>query len=423
MFFSGLCFCGTAQDGPSIPFLNTTPYLDGDLREWNSTPTVSFTMTNQPALSANQADVWLGFDETNLYGAFFVHDARLVQIEQGHGNPLLYHNDGVELYLDTKNDTSSYMDANDFQIIMDASGQLVVFRGGDTYQIKATLNQVPKDTITSSFIMDYAVAQHGTLNKDEDEDVGYSLEFRIPWASLGLHPRNGYRFKIDICLNDVDTLLGPGGASGRPLSTQMNFQSMTGSSNFGFPKNWQTAILHGESSRWHRFKELHYLPPVFLSLVSILVGIVVWLGIRNRQLRQVPRKAAQDIQLVHFFFEQEPVTIATLPHQELFTQTREIVLQHLNQDLSPTALAAQLFIGLRQLQRIFKDELQTTPNAFIISIKMEEAARRLNAGDVSTAELAYVLGFADPAYFARVFKKYFGCSPTVFAERRTKPGQ
>ena len=51
-------------------------------------------------------------------------------------------------------------------------------------------------------------------------------------------------------------------------------------------------------------------------------------------------------------------------------------------------------MGLRQLQRIFKDEsAQTTPNAFIVAIKMEQAAHRLTAGDVSVAEVAYALGY------------------------------
>ena len=79
-----------------------------------------------------------------------------------------------------------------------------------------------------------------------------------------------------------------------------------------------------------------------------------------------------------------------------------------------------MFTGLRQLQRIFKEELHITPNAFIAAVKMEEAARRLAVGDASVTEVAYALGFTDPTYFARVFKKHFDCSPTVFVEQKMK---
>ncbi len=271
--------------------------------------------------------------------------------------------------------------------------------------------------MTSSFIMDYEVVRRGTLNKNEDSDIGYTVEFRIPWASLGIQPHNDYHFKIDLCVDDIDTLVRfadiPGGV---PLP-QMSFQSATGTSDYGFPKNWQSATLYGEPSAWHRLQELRSWPVITVSVVAVLITMLALLGIRNHQLRQIPRKAEEDSRLAHFL-EQEPPRVAALLHQELFSQTREIVLQQLNQDLSPAALAAQLFVGLRQLQRVFKEELQTTPNAFIISIKMEEAARRLTIGNVSVAELTYALGFSDPTYFARVFRKYFNCSPTNFAERK-----
>ncbi|MCK5156707.1 MAG: AraC family transcriptional regulator [Spirochaetales bacterium] len=31
---------------------------------------------------------------------------------------------------------------------------------------------------------------------------------------------------------------------------------------------------------------------------------------------------------------------------------------------------------------------------------------------------AYQLGFSDPLYFSRAFRKYFGCSPTAYREIR-----
>ncbi len=115
VFVGGFWFCGEAQSALIIPFLNAAPLVDGNLREWTASPTVSFSVTNQLVPLRNHADIWLGFDEHNLYGAFSVQDTRLVQTEFGNGSPFLYCNDAVEIYLDTKNDSQAFMDANDFQ--------------------------------------------------------------------------------------------------------------------------------------------------------------------------------------------------------------------------------------------------------------------------------------------------------------------
>ena len=177
-------FSCEAQSGLRIPFLNTTPTLDGDLKEWPLPPTASFSIAKQQVPLRNHADIWPGFDETNFYGAFSVQDTRLVQTEYGNGNLQLHHNDAVEIYVDTKNDSHAFMDINDIQLIMDAFGQVVVLRG-DKYELKIARWRVPKDTMTDSFVLDYKAVRKGTVNNNEDTDLGYVLEFRIPWASSG----------------------------------------------------------------------------------------------------------------------------------------------------------------------------------------------------------------------------------------------
>ena len=37
--------------------------------------------------------------------------------------------------------------------------------------------------------------------------------------------------------------------------------------------------------------------------------------------------------------------------------------------------------------------------------------------DNNISEIAYALGFSDPAYFTRLFKKYFGKSPSEFNKK------
>ena len=87
------------------------------------------------------------------------------------------------------------------------------------------------------------------------------------------------------------------------------------------------------------------------------------------------------------------------------------MINNLEKDITPNELAQEMATSIRQLQRTFKDELSITPNTFITTIKMEEAAILLKAKEMNISEVAYAVGFSDPAYFTKVFKKYFNQNP------------
>src|SRR3546814_84238 len=46
--------------------------------------------------------------------------------------------------------------------------------------------------------------------------------------------------------------------------------------------------------------------------------------------------------------------------------------------------------------------------------KLMHAKRKLTYSRISAAEIAYQLGFKDPAYFSRSFRRYTGKSPVEF---------
>ena len=57
-------------------------------------------------------------------------------------------------------------------------------------------------------------------------------------------------------------------------------------------------------------------------------------------------------------------------------------------------------------------------NSFIRDIRMKEAQRLArHQPDIRVSDLAYRVGFQDPKYFATIFKKHFGVTPTEFLEQ------
>ncbi|WP_338391337.1 helix-turn-helix domain-containing protein [Fulvitalea axinellae] len=57
---------------------------------------------------------------------------------------------------------------------------------------------------------------------------------------------------------------------------------------------------------------------------------------------------------------------------------------------------------------------------YIKDIRFGKAKELLEQGDMNVSEVAYAVGFSDPRYFSKVFKKHFGASPSEYS-RRQKP--
>jgi AraC-like DNA-binding protein len=52
------------------------------------------------------------------------------------------------------------------------------------------------------------------------------------------------------------------------------------------------------------------------------------------------------------------------------------------------------------------------PLAFVRKVRLHRAKALLESTDLNIAEIAYELGFTDPNYFSRAFKKAFGDRPS-----------
>jgi AraC family transcriptional activator of pobA len=77
-------------------------------------------------------------------------------------------------------------------------------------------------------------------------------------------------------------------------------------------------------------------------------------------------------------------------------------------------MAAQLSLSPKYLSDLLKQETGKTALELIHLYVISEAKNMLVAGDRSIAEIAYQLGFENPPYFSRLFKKEVGMSPKEF---------
>ena len=100
---------------------------------------------------------------------------------------------------------------------------------------------------------------------------------------------------------------------------------------------------------------------------------------------------------------------------ELILQVRALVEQHLEDgEYGVEQLAQDLCMERTGLYKKLTALTNTTPVAFIRSIRLHRAAALLQEGKQSVNEIAERTGFSSPSYFTKCFKKEFGVLPSEY---------
>ncbi|MBS1756324.1 MAG: helix-turn-helix transcriptional regulator [Bacteroidetes bacterium] len=97
-----------------------------------------------------------------------------------------------------------------------------------------------------------------------------------------------------------------------------------------------------------------------------------------------------------------------------FVEFKLIVETHLTEHPSINTIAEKLALSTNTLYRLVKEHSGTSPKDFLTNRLMLEAQRKLRYSNISIKQVAYELGFNDPDYFSRLFKKSTGKSVSEF---------
>lgn len=402
-----------AQDTLDIPFASQSIHIDGQSDDWDTEP-LHFTLKNTRTDDSNQVALRLAWDEQFLFGMVEITDRQLVKLRSGTNNPTLNLGDAIEIFLDPLADSHDRMDLNDYQFIMDIGGDYAIFKGDKNF-IQAEY-QAPKDTGLATIAFDFLAQKHGSLNDESNVDSGWSLEFALPWAALGIHAHRGTAFRLDICLDDMDAEVKLEDYTEEDVISPYSFASWQGDTAFGFPNRWQACRLVGEPDALTMAWRFSGKKGFVLLAVTVLLalGIALQQYLLVRRLRNMPRQSELEQTPAGNWAAEAAVERPPLQNAEIFDRLRALVLERMHDDLRPEDLATAANVSLRQLQRIFREELETSPHHFIIMLKMERAAVLLRESRSNVSEVAWALGFTDAAYFSKVFKKYFGQSPKEY---------
>ncbi|KIH82953.1 Transcriptional regulator, AraC family [Pseudomonas batumici] len=85
---------------------------------------------------------------------------------------------------------------------------------------------------------------------------------------------------------------------------------------------------------------------------------------------------------------------------------------NLEEPLEMEQLAVYAGRSRRQLERLFKEQLGTTPQRYYMELRITEARRLLQHTELSQVDVLVACGFVSPSHFSKCYSAYFGYRPS-----------
>jgi AraC-like DNA-binding protein len=114
--------------------------------------------------------------------------------------------------------------------------------------------------------------------------------------------------------------------------------------------------------------------------------------------------------LITRYAEIRPSERATGQERTAVQQVRHYLDEHYAEQVSLTELAQMAGLSPYYIHRVFEREVGLPPHAYLESVRMRQAQRRLSQGE-SIAQVAAALGFSDQSHLTRRFTRLLGITP------------
>lgn len=220
--------------------------------------------------------------------------------------------------------------------------------------------------------------------------------------------------KVDLVVTDIQMPILDGLSLARALSEEFPeviVVIVSGFDNFTYA---QQAI------RYHVFDYL--LKPVQADLLmETLNGVRVKVQVREqdayeKEAEQKKRIAEERSGTEERCAAETTWADETEPESEAGIRTiQRYIQEHYDEDIQIVELAEKFHFSNSYVGSAFKKQLGITPLQYLIYLRINEAKKLLlKYPERPVAEIGKQLGYDDPYYFSRIFKKQTGISPSAY---------
>ena len=91
------------------------------------------------------------------------------------------------------------------------------------------------------------------------------------------------------------------------------------------------------------------------------------------------------------------------------------VKRNFSERIYSDSMARLCNMSATHFSRAFKQTYGLTFQEFLLKYRVTQACKSLQTPAVSIADVGYSVGFSDPSYFARVFRRFVGIAPSEYA--------
>jgi transcriptional regulator GlxA family with amidase domain len=100
----------------------------------------------------------------------------------------------------------------------------------------------------------------------------------------------------------------------------------------------------------------------------------------------------------------------------------EFMQQNLNEQLTCGEIAERANLSIRQLERLFKENMGVSPNRFYLTLRLERARFLLLQSALTIVEIATICGFGSSSYFSKCYRQQYGHLPSDDRQSQTGSG-
>lgn len=117
------------------------------------------------------------------------------------------------------------------------------------------------------------------------------------------------------------------------------------------------------------------------------------------------------------FVAYRQLTLEPFEDKEKATILRFIATHYADSGLDLDGVAAATGTGRNKINEVLRTELGMTFTGYVRKLRLTEAARLLTEqASATVAEIAHSVGYANGAYFNKLFKEEYGCTPKEFRD-------
>lgn len=155
---------------------------------------------------------------------------------------------------------------------------------------------------------------------------------------------------------------------------------------------------------WRLVKEYSEEQPEFQLMVKALIIEMLVLILRSLE-------KAQD----------NTVTLALSKNakrkQYLVNHAIYYLENHHTQEITLEQLADTLYVSPTYLSKVFKESTGMSPINYLIQVRLKHAKELLANEQLTIREISQAVGYQDAYHFSKLFKKYYGVSPSQLAKK------